>query len=90
MSEPGYWMHEASGTLRPAVERFLHGKETEEDLMLVRAYLKQWIGASAWDANPHGLSDGMRLLRATVGSLNARREFDRWLEVAVREGVDPL
>jgi hypothetical protein len=81
---PGYWMNETSGVLKPAMEAYLYGEDlTPEHITLIRAYLHGWIEAPWQGPN-------IDLLRATVGSLTTRKDIDSWLEVAEREGVDPL
>lgn len=83
MSQPGYWMNEQSGALRPVVEAYLAGKElTPEQITLMRVYLRQWIDHPSWR--------GADLLRATVGSLRTTADVRAWLEVAERAGIDPL
>jgi len=85
MSVPGYWMHETSGVLRPAVEAYLNGRPlTPQQVATMRAYLRQWIAAPTWRGT------NIDLLRATVDSLSTRADIRSWLEVAEREGIDPL
>jgi hypothetical protein len=82
---PGYWMHETSGTLKPAIMAYLdHAEMTPDQIALMRLYLGQWV----WDGPWQG--PNIDLLRATVGSLTTRKNIDSWLEVAEREGIDPL
>ncbi|HSR77787.1 MAG TPA: hypothetical protein VLN57_14495, partial [Xanthobacteraceae bacterium] len=58
---PGFWMYETSGTLRPAVEAYLkHERLTEANIAALRAYLRQWIAAPAWQG------PGIEVLRADV------------------------
>lgn len=46
---PGYWMNETSGVLRPAIEAYLAGGPlAAEHVGAMRAYLRQWIFATAW------------------------------------------
>ena len=81
---PGYWMHETSGVLRPAVLAYLNHEEmAPEQIAAMRAYLRQWI-EGPWQG------DNLDLLRATVGSLNTRKDISSWLEVAERMAIDPL
>jgi hypothetical protein len=82
----GFWMHETSGVLRPAIEAYLltDTPMTGEHVAAMRAYLRQWIAAPEWQG------PNVDLLRATVGSLHTRRDIDNWLEVADRSGIDPL
>jgi hypothetical protein len=82
---PGYWMHETSGLLRPAVVAYLSGGPmTAEQITLVRAYLRQWIDAPVWQGS------SVDLLRATVGNLLTRENIESWLEIAALEWIDPL
>jgi hypothetical protein len=82
---PGYWMHETSGVLRPAVEAYIYGEPmTPEHIAAMRAYLRQWIADPAWQGG------SIDELRATVGLLTTRKDIDRWMEVAVNECIDPL
>jgi hypothetical protein len=94
MTGPGYWMWETSGVLRPAVEAYLNRREmTLGQIAVLRAYLRQWINAPAWDASPHaGAEDRARLaqLRADIDELTSRKAVDRWIAKAVAEGLDPL
>lgn len=91
---PGYWMHETSGVLRPAVETFLAGGPlSPAQIAALRAYLRQWIMAPVWDGNPFaGLEDRAALaeLRDTVDDLATREAIARWLGYAADEGIDPL
>lgn len=83
--EPRYWMYEVSGTLAPAIQAYLAGGDmTPEHIVYVRSYLRQWIASSVWRGG------NVDLLRATVGLLTTRAAIDSWLEVAERDGIDPL
>jgi hypothetical protein len=85
LSAPMYWMHETTGVLRPVIEGYLHRREmTVEEIGTMRAYLRQWIMAS-WTAGPV-----IEKLRETVDSLTTREEIDRWMGIAMDEGIDPL
>jgi hypothetical protein len=93
MSEPGYWINETSGVLEPAVKRYLDGQLTPEDIPVIRAYLRQWAGASAWDANPHLDADGAKVLaklRSRVDAITTCADIDAWLNLATDMGMDPL
>jgi len=82
---PGYWMYEASGVLRPAVEAYLSGAELSgPQISAMRAYLRQWIAADDW-AGP-----AIRTLRAAIEGLTSRQAIDSWLARAEAEGIDPL
>ena len=82
----GFWMFETTGVLKPAIEAYLltEAPMSEEHIAAMRAYLRQWIAAPEWRG------PNIDLLRATIGLLTTRRDIDRWLEVADRDGIDPL
>jgi hypothetical protein len=87
---PGYWMHETSGVLRPAVEAYLQGKAlSPPQIATLRAYFRQWIMSPVWDQNPHG-NPGLAQLRAGIDGLTSRAAISLWLHKAVEEGIDPL
>lgn len=91
---PGYWPHETSGRLAPVVKAYLAGEPLDADqLATLRAYFRQWIGASLWDENPTAsLADRAELgvLRETVDDLTTRQAIDDWLDRVVAFGLDPL
>jgi hypothetical protein len=85
MSEPGFWMHEASGVLRPAVEAYLHAEPlTDAQIAALRAYLRQWIASPKWRGPQIGR------LRADIDRLMSREAIEQWLDDALDEGIDPL
>ena len=91
---PGYWMHETSGVLRPAIEAYLSDATmTDEQIAALRAYLRQWIMSPAWDANPHA-DDATRkklvFLRRWINGLTSREVIEAWLSEAEKIGIDPL
>jgi len=81
---PGYWMHETGGELRGAVERYLNSFEmTDEDIALMRAYLRQWMqGPWRGAAVPE--------LRRSIDEIKDRDTLAHWLDRALDAGVDPL
>jgi hypothetical protein len=82
---PGFWMHETSGVLRPAVEAYLHGHELQpEQIAALRAYLRQWIFAPAWKG------EEIDQLRGGIDGLTTRAAIDAWVDQAVEIGIDPL
>ena len=86
MTVPGYWMNETSGVLRPAIEAYLNGTEmTPEQILAMRAYLRQWIVAGDWAGGPV-----LGRLRKTVETITSERDVDRWLRLADLVGIDPL
>jgi hypothetical protein len=82
---PGYWMHETSGVLRPAIEAYLTGAPmTPTQVAAMRAYLRQWIDAPGWRG------PGVRRLRRMIDTLIDRSSIAKWLGDAEYEGIDPL
>ena len=82
---PGYWMHETSGVLRPAVEAYLNGTEmTREQVDAMRAYLRQWIAAPSWRGAQ------VKFLRRAIDDLTSREAIRSWLMIAEEQGIDPL
>jgi hypothetical protein len=85
LSQPGYWMHESTGALRPAVEAYLRGEDlTPEEIAALRAYLRQWISAPVWRG------DDVDRLRRLVDSVVSRPTLTAWLAAAEEIGIDPL
>lgn len=83
--QPGYWMNETSGVLRPAVETYLSGRDmSPEHIAAMRAYLRQWIAGPAWEG------EKVEELRRSVDGLTSRAAISEWIWAAVREGMDPL
>lgn len=83
---PGYWMHESTGILRPAVQHYLLNQPlTVADIAAMRAYLRQWISAPAW----RGVGT-VEVLRISVDRLTSREAIDDWIELATELGIDPL
>lgn len=91
---PGYWMHETGGALAPAILRYLENEPlTVRDLVLIRAYIRQWIHADVWDSNPNLGEDGraeLARLRRLAQGLNNRDAIDSWIAESVDFGLDPL
>ena len=85
MTEPGYWLYETSGVLRPAVEAYLHrAPMTLEHIAAMRAYLRQWIMAPAW------MGPEVDALRGEIEHLTSRAAITAWLDKAEDVGIDPL
>jgi hypothetical protein len=82
---PGYWMGETSGVLRPAVAAYLNGEPmTAAQIAAMRAYLRQWIAAPVWQGPT------IAALRAAVDDLTNRNAIERWIDIAIDAGLDPL
>jgi DNA transposition AAA+ family ATPase len=78
-------MHETSGVLRPAVlAYFAGGIMTDGEVAAMRAYLRQWIDAPAWQG------EDVQELRDAIDGLTSRERIDAWLLAADRVGIDPL
>jgi len=91
---PKYWMHEMGGELAPAMMQYLLGGDLADgEVLLIRAYLLQWINSPAWDANP-AMDPAGRLnlagLRSAARFLRDRADIDIWLKWAAETGMDPL
>lgn len=81
----GYWMHETSGVLAPAVQRYLEGKSLSAgDISLLRAYLKQWITRGNWKGD-----EELKELRTSVDMISTRADIEQWDALADELGLDP-
>jgi hypothetical protein len=81
----GYWMDETSGRLRPAVEAYLRDEPmSQEHIAALRAYLRQWI------ADPGRRGPLIAALRNSIDDLTSRETIERWLNIALDAGIDPL
>lgn len=88
---PGYWMHEASGVLRPAIVAYLAKAvdpaapdPTPHQIGTIRAYLRQWMASPLW------YGPMIDVLRTQIGEITAWQDISRWLNRASNEGIDPL
>lgn len=80
-----YWMHEQSGILRPVVEAFLNRAElSDQQCATMRAYLRHWIDAPTWQGPM------VDVLRTAVDECTNRETIERWIDMAVAAGMDPL
>lgn len=85
MNEPGFWMYETSGRLRPVIEAYLNGKDLDPDqIAMMRAYLRQWINAFGF------VGPDIENLRRRVDGLISQDAIDVWIYDAVEAGADPL
>lgn len=91
---PKYWMHESSGALKGPVTRLINNAGlSADDILVIRAYLRQWIDSPVWDESPGSNYDSRRALadmRSRVRRITSRREIDEWIALAVDQGMDPL
>jgi hypothetical protein len=82
---PGFWMHEKSGELEPAIWALLEcAPITDRQIVLIRAYFRQWIMAPNWQG------PAVKGLRARIDGLTSRKAIDDWLTDALKAGIDPL
>lgn len=90
---PKYWMHETGGRLAPAMERYLRREPARwDDVLLIRAYLRQWIDSPVWD-HPDGDAEvraAVDELRRNVRGLRNRGDIDKWVADALDLAIDPL
>lgn len=94
MADPRHWMHETSGVLKPVVEAYLNNKAlSEQDIAILRQYLRQWIMSPVWDSNPYA-GDPERLhlarLRSSIDELISRETIEDWIEDADALGIESL
>jgi len=77
-------MHETTGRLR---QRLAHtcagGAMTPGEVAVLRVYLRQWI-SGPWQKK------NLNTLRLTVRAIRTRTDIDRWLALAMHDGIDPL
>jgi hypothetical protein len=82
---PEYWMHETSGRLEAAIWALLEDEPlNDEQIAIVRAYLRQWIMAPVWHGPP------VAGLRRRIDELTSTAAIRRWLDDALSENIDPL
>ena len=80
MGAPGYWMNETSGKLRPSIEALILGVPlSTEDVVAIRDYLRQWIGADWQGDEVADLRRRVELLTSSheIHGMGGRRRCDR-------------
>jgi hypothetical protein len=91
---PKYWMYETGGRLAHAIMRLIDGKSlSADDILYIRAYLRQWIDSPAWDLNPAADNESrleLATLRTTARQIKSRQEINEWIAIATKLGMDPL
>ena len=91
---PKYWLFEQGGELGPAMTRYLQSQPlTDRDIVLIRAYFRQWINSPVWEYDPHKAADSVAALarlRAAVDELKTAGDIRVWAAMASAEGIDPL
>jgi hypothetical protein len=91
-TDPHFWPYETTGILRPAVEAYLAGSMSPIQIAAMRAYLRQWIDAPAWE---HLLGDPddrawLKGMRRRVGGLETFAAVQEWIDEATDAGMDPI
>lgn len=85
MSTVGYWRHETTGVLRPAINAYLAGSPmSQEQIAAMRAYLRQWVAAPQWRGNK------VFELRGRIDKLTTSLAITQWLDDACESGIDPI
>lgn len=81
----GYWMFETTGVLRPAVERYLFDRKnlTAANIAALRAYFRQWMEGEFYGSDADQL-------RALLDDLDSAKKIERWIDLAIEAGIDPL
>ena len=91
---PGYWPNEQSGVLSPVVKKYLKGGPlSPNELGIMRAYLRQWVGSPVWDGNPHADADSraeLNALRGAISQITDQARLEEWFQKALGVGMDPL
>jgi len=91
---PGYWRYEQSGVLKPVVEKYLNGSLlSQNELGIMRAYLRQWVASPVWDGNPYAdeeSRDELNALRSAISQITDQAHLEEWFQKALDLGMDPL
>lgn len=86
MTLPDYWMQQACGPCRDAVETYLLREPmTAEQIDVMRDYLRNWIDADDW-----GTGAELAALRRDVINLDNPEAIRAWVNRADEIGIDPL
>lgn len=85
---PGYWFHETSGILKPAIVDYLNNAPiSAERIRILKAYFYQWIDDGSWRM---GADDKQKLLETLIKA-QTRKDLAQWLDVLEDEfTIDPL
>jgi hypothetical protein len=91
---PKYWPNETSGKLQGPMTRYIGNQSlSADDILCIRAYLRQWIDSPAWDLNPAADNESrleLATLRTTARQIKSRQEINEWIAIATKLGMDPL
>ena len=87
---PLFWRNETSGVLAKAVLVYLNWRTNEGpapnafEVEVLRAYFEQWINAPVW------MGEEIEILRRSIKGIQSEIDLWRWVEDALKEGIDPL
>jgi hypothetical protein len=91
---PKYWRYETGGDVAQAIGRFVnHLPMSPSDIMLMRAYCRQWIDSPVWERKPKMTQSARGVLadlRRTGRDIDTRQQLSIWLYAAKVFGADPL
>lgn len=89
---PLRWQDEQSGVLPNAIKAFFKNEANEEQISLVKAWLKYYIDAPCWikNATEDETRTAMATLRETVEALKEANEILDWIYKCLELGIDPL
>ena len=85
---PKYWMHETSGELIAAMNRYLAEARSflePRDVDVIKAYLWRWVNSPVW-----GQSGSLQSLRMMVTTIKTESDISTAIAAAIRLGMDPL
>jgi hypothetical protein len=90
---PKYWTFEPP-ELSVAIHAYMAGEDlTVRDVVLMRAYLKQWVDSPVWEGYPYETDGGrpwLAELRERVGAIASRDDIAQALSIMTARRMDPL
>jgi hypothetical protein len=90
---PKYWTFEPR-ELGVAVHAYMAGKDlTVRDVLLMRAYLRQWVDSPVWEGYPYETDGGRQWLaelRERVRAIASRDDIAQCLSIMTARRMDPL
>ena len=90
---PKYWTLEPR-ELSVAVHAYMAGKGlTVRDMVLMRAYLRQWVDSPVWEGDPHETDGGRQWLvelRERVRAIASPNDIAQCLSIMTARRMDPL
>ena len=86
VQQPGYWIDETSGVLKPVVLAYLNGQQLKPpEVATMRAYLRQWLELGDWRGG-----EEMHELRRRIDVMITTQDVHEWIRLATDLGMDPL